>query len=225
MTPGGPEYRYVEKPSMELLASLGWHVIDAFQETLGADGTLGRDSQRDVILSHRLRAAILRLNDPEIADLNIPPRIVDEAIAAVARDRSIMHPVRANHEVYELLRDGYRAEWQDERGRQQYSTIRYLDLANPRANDLLAVQQLWVKGPLHSRRLDVVLFVNGVPLALMEFKEPSAPSRRRTTRISLTIGTRSRTCSRRTCSCCCPMAVRRRWGRRMPRGSFSATGG
>ena len=54
-------------------------------------------------------------------------------------------------------------------------TLRYLDLKDPANNDLLAVQQMWVKGNLHSRRLDVALFVNGVPLVLMEFKEPNEP--------------------------------------------------
>lgn len=170
MTPGGPEYLYVEKPSMELLAELGWQTIDAFQETFGPGGTLGRDSQHEVILHHRLRKAMRALNDSAI-----PDAAVEEAIDAVTRDRSLMHPVRANHEVYDLLRDGYTVEWQDESGNPQIATVRYLDFANPTANDLIAVQQMWVKTTLHSRRPDVVLFVNGIPLVLMEFKEPSAP--------------------------------------------------
>ena len=53
MTPVGPEYRYVEKPSMELLAELGWSTLDAYNEELGETGTLGRDSHRDVVLTHR----------------------------------------------------------------------------------------------------------------------------------------------------------------------------
>ena len=50
MAPRGPEFDYVEKPSMELLAQLGWTPVDAFAEILGAQGTLGRDSQHDVVL-------------------------------------------------------------------------------------------------------------------------------------------------------------------------------
>lgn len=170
MTPSGPEYLYVEKPSMDLLAELGWQPIDAFQETFGSTGTLGRDSQREVILAHRLRNAMRSLNDS-----TTPESAIDEAIEAVTRDRSLMHPVRANREVYDLLRDGYTAEWQDEQGDEQIATVRYLNLAAPETNDLLAVQQMWVQGPLHKRRLDAALFVNGIPLVLMEFKEPSAP--------------------------------------------------
>ncbi|SNU00870.1 type I restriction enzyme, R subunit [Ruaniaceae bacterium KH17] len=170
MTLGGPEYLYVEKPSMELLAELGWQTIDAFQETFGPTGTLGRDSQYEVILHHRLRKAMRSLND-----VAIPEAAIEEAIDAVTRDRSLMNPVRANHEVYDLLRNGYTVEWQDESGDIQIATVRYLDLADAHSNDLIAVQQMWVKTTLHSRRPDVVLFVNGIPLVLMEFKEPSAP--------------------------------------------------
>ena len=164
----GPEARYVEEPSMGLLEQLGWARVDAFQETLGAGGTLGRDSQHDVILVHRLRAAVRSLNAADV-----PDSVIDEAVQAVTRDRSVMDRVRANREVYDLLRDGYLTEWTEEHGEKRVETLRYLDLKDPAANDLLAVQQLWVKGSLHSRRLDVALFVNGIPLVLMEFKEPN----------------------------------------------------
>nr|WP_269147230.1 type I restriction endonuclease subunit R [Gordonia amicalis] len=166
----GPEYDYVEKPSMELLGELGWIPVDAFHETLGAEGTLGRDSQHDVILTHRLRLAMRNLNAEDVPDLSI-----NEAIEALTKDRSVVDRVRANREAYDLLRDGYRAEWADESGEKRIETLRYFDLKHPSNNDLLAVQQLWVKGPLHSRRLDLALFVNGVPLVLFEFKSPSEP--------------------------------------------------
>lgn len=164
----GPEYAYVEKPSMELLADLGWSTVDAFRETLGPDGTLGRDSQRDVVLTHRLRPAMKRLNDAVVPDL-----LIDEAIGVLTKDRSVMDRVRANREVYALLRDGYRGEWTDDVGVKHVETLRFLDLKDPANNDLLAARQVWVKGDLYSRRLDVALFVNGVPMVLMEFKEPN----------------------------------------------------
>lgn len=168
MTPKGPEYWYVEKPSIDLLAELGWTPVDAFQETLGPEGSLGRDSQRDVVLTHRLRSAMRKLA-PEY----VPDTAVGEAIEVFTKDRSAMDRVRANREVYDLLRDGYQAEWTDGSGEKQIETLHYLNLADPDSNDFLAVQQLWVKGNLHSRRLDLVLFVNGIPLVWMEFKEPN----------------------------------------------------
>lgn len=155
---------------MQLLETMGWTPVDAFKEILGPAGTLGRDSQHDVVLTHRLRFALRKLNPEDVPDLAI-----DEAIDALTKDRSVMGRVRANREVYDLLRDGYQADWTDDGGEKQTATLRYLDLKNPANNDLLAVRQMWVKGRLHSRRLDVALFVNGVPLVLMEFKEPNEP--------------------------------------------------
>ncbi|MEI2819951.1 MAG: type I restriction endonuclease [Marmoricola sp.] len=170
MTPKGPEFNYVEKPSMALLAELGWTPVNASSELLGAGGTLGRDSQHEVILTHRLRFAMRRLNPEHVPDLAI-----NEAIEALTKDRSVMDRVRANREVYDLLRDGYRAEWTDESGAKRTESLRFLDLSAPASNDLLAVQQMQVLGDMHTRRPDVALFVNGVPLVLMEFKQPGVP--------------------------------------------------
>lgn len=170
MSPHGPEFSFVEKPSMELLAGLGWSRVDAFQETLGAQGTLGRDSQHEVVLAHRLRLAMRKLNT-----VDVPDSAINEAVEELVKDRSVMDRVRANREVYDLLRDGFLAGWTGSNGDKRSETLRYLDLRDPSNNDLLAVQQMWVKGDLHSRRLDVALFVNGVPLVLMEFKEPGVP--------------------------------------------------
>ncbi len=173
MTPSGPEYRYVEKPSIELLEQLGWESVNAFQEKLGPKGTLGRDSERDVILTHRLRREMHKLNVATNPD--IPDAAIDEAIEALTKDRSAMDPVRANKEVHELLRHGYLAEWEDEQGEKHAKRLYYLDIRNPSNNDLLAVRQMWIAGNLHRRRPDVILFVNGIPLVLMEFKEPNEP--------------------------------------------------
>lgn len=168
MTPKGPEFDYVENPSIELLSQLGWTPVDAFHEILGVKGTLGRDSQHDVILAHRLRLAMRRINPMDVPDASI-----NEAIEALAKDRSILDRVRANREVHDLLCDGYLAEWTDDNGDKRIETLRYLDLKDAASNDLLAVQQMWIRGHLHSRRIDVALFVNGVPLVLMEFKGPN----------------------------------------------------
>src|SRR3546814_9837426 len=92
-------------------------------------------------------------------------------------DRSVMDRMVANREVHDLLRDGYRAEWTDERGEQQIATVRYVDFADSTKSDWLAASQVWFAGDLHRRRTDVVLFVNGIPLVLAEFKEPNRPTK------------------------------------------------
>jgi type I restriction enzyme R subunit len=161
----------VERPALKLLEQLGWTVVNAFSETFGPAGTLGRDSMHDVVLTHRVRDALRWLN-PQVPDV-----IREEALAAVAKDRSVMDRVRANREVYDLVRDGYRAEWQGDHGEKQYATVQYLDFRHSQNNDWLAASQVWVAGELHRRRADTVLFVNGIPLVLMEFKDPNRPVR------------------------------------------------
>jgi len=87
----------VEQPSLALLTQLGWTVVDAFSETFGPTGTLGRDSRRDVVLTHRLREALGWLNP------QVPDAMREEALEALAKDRSLMDRVRANREVYGLF--------------------------------------------------------------------------------------------------------------------------
>ncbi len=169
MNPRSPysEAGLVEEPALELLAELEWEVVNAFGEVLGPAGTLGRDSMHEVVLVHRLRDAIRFLNP------DVPDHIREEALQAVTKDRSVMDRVRANRELHTLLRDGYRAEWTDDRGDKQFATVRFVDFLDSTKNDWLAASQVWFAGELHRRRTDVVLFVNGIPLVLAEFKEPN----------------------------------------------------
>ena len=159
----------VERPALELLEQLGWTVVNAFNETFGPAGTLGRDSMHDVVLTHRVRDALRWLNP------QVPEVIREEALTALAKDRSVMDRVRANREIYDLIRDGYRAEWRSEDGERQYASVQYVSFRDSSTNDWLAASQVWVAGELHRRRADTVLFVNGIPLVLMEFKDPNRP--------------------------------------------------
>jgi type I restriction enzyme R subunit len=163
------EAELVERPALELLSQLGWEVLDAYGETLGAAGTLGRDSIHEVVLSHRLRDALRVLNP------TAPNVIREEALAAVTRDYSVMDPTRANKELHTLLRDGYQAEWRDDRGDPSFAVVRYIDFTDSSKNDWLAASQVWIAGEMHRRRADMILFVNGIPLVLAEFKEISRP--------------------------------------------------
>ncbi|MFF3426921.1 HsdR family type I site-specific deoxyribonuclease [Streptomyces sp. NPDC002602] len=170
MNPGAySEDGLVEQPALETLAELGWSVVNAWSETFGPGGSLGRDSMHEAVLVHRLRGA-LRVLNPEV-----PDAAREEAHAAMVKDRSAMDRVRANREVHDLLRDGYRAEWLDDRGEHKFATVRFIDFADRSKNDWLAASQVWFAGDLHRRRNDVVLFVNGIPLVLAEFKAPNRP--------------------------------------------------
>src|SRR3546814_2375322 len=119
----------------------------------------------------RTSALVHRLGEAgQVLNGEVPEAGLEEALEAMVRDRSVMDRVRANREVDDLLRDGYRAEWTDDRGEQQFATVRYVDFADSTKSDWLAASQEWFAGDMHRRRTDVVQFVNGIPLGLAEFK-------------------------------------------------------
>lgn len=154
----------MEQPAIKLFAQLGWSTVNAMAETLGPDGTLGRDNQSEVVLTGRLRAALVRLN-PEL-----PAAAISMAVEEIAKDRSAMDHVRANREVYALVRDGVRVMVRTDDGSESPEVVRVIDWEQPEANDFLLVSQLWVHSDLYKRRSDLVGFVNGLPLVFVELK-------------------------------------------------------
>ena len=117
-----------------------------------------------MILRHRLRPKLAQLNP------DLPPRALDQAVEQLVLDRSAMDRVRASQVAWKLLRDGAKVTFTGDDGGRETETVRFVDWRDPRANDFLAVSQLWVTGPLHTRRTDIVCFVNGIPFALLELK-------------------------------------------------------
>ncbi|HMN21492.1 MAG TPA: DUF3387 domain-containing protein [Ottowia sp.] len=101
------EDQLVEQPAIALFAELGWQTASARDETLGADGTLGRETKGEVVLAARLRSALTRLNP------GLPPEAIQTAIDELVRDRSAMSLVAANREIHGLLKDGIRVSVAD----------------------------------------------------------------------------------------------------------------
>jgi type I restriction enzyme R subunit len=96
-----------------------------------------------------------------------------DAAAELVRDRSAMLPADANAEIYRLLRDGVPVQVRGPTGERKTETARVIDWRDPNANDLLLAQQVWFQGELYRRRADLVGFVNGLPLLLIELKGPA----------------------------------------------------
>src|SRR5690349_9699436 len=94
------ELMLVEKPAIELLESLGWAHANLYTETFGENGTEGRESEHQVILTRRLRAELERLNP------DLPADAYAQAIEQLARDRSKQLAVNANRDIYDLIKDG-----------------------------------------------------------------------------------------------------------------------
>jgi type I restriction enzyme R subunit len=158
----------VEQPAIALLGSLGWETINAYAETFGAGGTLGRDNQSQVVLTSRLRLVLERIN-PGL-DQEVRESAIQQAIDVLTLDRSLMNHVRANYAVWQLLRDGVVATVRGSDGVSQAVRVRLVDWSNVGNNDFLLVSQLWVVGDLYKRRTDLVGFVNGIPLLFIELK-------------------------------------------------------
>ncbi len=162
--PGGlTEDALVEQPALALLEQLGWTVVSGFTEAFGPAGTLGRETKSDVILGHRLTDALRAINP------GVPDTAIAEAVERITASRAAMDKVRANREIHDLLRDGTKVDVERD-GKRETVTVRYVDWNRAEANDFLAVSQFWVAGPMHDRRADIVLFVNGIPLVFIELK-------------------------------------------------------
>ena len=91
----------LEQTALDLLEELGWETVDAFDESFGGQGTLGRDSFTEPVLGHRLLSSLRFLNP------DIPDEALGVAVDELARSRAVMEPVRANQEIYGLLRNGF----------------------------------------------------------------------------------------------------------------------
>ncbi|MDX9971783.1 MAG: type I restriction endonuclease subunit R, partial [FCB group bacterium] len=166
MTPAGyTEDALVEKPAIALLAELGWTTVNAYQEFDHGESMLGRETRAEVILTAHLGPALKRLNP------DAPPEAIRQAVDELTRDRSRMSPIAANREIYQLLKDGVRVSIPDpEGGGEIVDVVRVIDWNDPRNNDFLLCSQFWVTGEMHTRRADLVGFVNGLPLLFIELK-------------------------------------------------------
>ncbi len=171
MTPPPPPSGYseddlVEQPAIALLGELGWETYDGFNEFSQGSSPLGRETKADVVLISRLRPALKKLNP------QVQPTAIDQAIEELTSDRSRMSLVAANHEIYHLLKNGVRANVPDPEssGEEQVEVVRIIDWADPGNNDFLLCSQFWITGEMHTRRADLVGFVNGLPLVFIELK-------------------------------------------------------
>lgn len=156
----------VEQPAIALFKSLGWEVQTCWDELFGSDAqgelAFGRETRSDIVLKHRLRQALEKLNTA------VPTRIIQEAIDEICRDRSSMSDIAANEQVYELLKDGYIycSDLEDE---EDY-VVRFINWDEPTDNDFVLCSQMSISGEIETRRPDLLGFINGLPLVFIELK-------------------------------------------------------
>lgn len=167
------EDHLIEQPAIQLMSDeLGWEFVNAHDEWASGASVLGRESKREVVLTSRLRPVLQSLN-PEL-----PPEALDLAVEDLTRERTALSMVEANREIDRLLRGGVKVKVTDhQKGGQRTEVVRVIDWNTPGNNDFLVASQLWVAGDLYTRRPDLVGYVNGLPLVIIELKKPGVNMR------------------------------------------------
>ena len=144
---------------------LGWEAVFAYnQETFGPEGTLGRASDREVVLTRYLQVKLVEFNP------GLPADAYREAVRQVVEYSASQSLVATNRDKYGLLKDGVQVAFRNEKGELVKRRLRVFDFSEPANNHFLAVREFWVKGDLYRRRADIVGFVNGIPLLFVELK-------------------------------------------------------
>lgn len=155
------EYAETERPTLDILELLGWEVIDQ-QQTTWDDP---RETLSSAVLEPRLRAAVERLNPwISVNNLNAAVREIQQVAGT-----SKMHE---NQQIHELLVRHTTVE-QDRGHGKKHQTVQYIDYENPENNDLFALNQFRVEGQRETIKPDIVLFLNGIPLGVIECKSPT----------------------------------------------------
>ena len=155
----------VERAALEWLANLGWQVAhgpDIAPDTPGAE----RDDYGQVVLDSRLRDALASLNP------SLPAAALDDAFLKLTHPEGATLEAR-NRAFHRMLVNGVTVEYRTNDGAIRGEQAQVVDFDNPDNNDWLAVNQFTVTENRNTRRPDVVLFLNGLPLGVIELKNPA----------------------------------------------------
>lgn len=153
---------HVEEAALAWLRDAGWQVAHGPDIAPGMPAA-ERDDFGEAILAPRLHDALARLNPL------LPAEALEEAFRRLTRLDGADLMLR-NRALHRMLVDGVTVEYRDADDAIRGAQARVLDFGDPANNDWLAVNQFAVVEHKHSRRADVVLFVNGLPLGVMELK-------------------------------------------------------
>ena len=154
----------LEQEALGWLASVGYTPLNA-RDLDNLDPRLARGSTREVVLSVSLRAAIDRLNPA------VPAAAREDAFRQVL-DMGQPALLSGNRAFHRVLVTGVPVQYQKD-GETRGDFVRLIDWQDTARNEWLAVQQFTIKGPRHTRRPDIILFINGLPLVLIELKNPA----------------------------------------------------
>ena len=152
----------IEQVALAWLESLGYQVLSGLEIAPG-EPAAERDNYGQVVLEYRLRQALAWLNP------QVPTDALEEAFRKLTRPDSPAL-VANNHAIHKYLVEGVPVEYQRKDGSIGGDLVRVLNYDEPEDNEFLAVNQFTVVENQIERRPDVVLFINGLPIAVMELK-------------------------------------------------------
>ncbi len=167
MSDGDFSESVVEQAALAWLEALGYTVLHGPAIATGEPGAERTGpNYREVVLEDRLRQTFVRLNP------DLPPEALEDAYRKLTR-ADAPSLVERNRAMHRMFVDGVMVEYRRNDGSIAGTQARVLDFDTPDNNDWLAVNQFTVAEGQHTRRPDVVLFVNGLPLAVIELKNPA----------------------------------------------------
>ena len=144
---------------------LKWETAYAYNtEVFGDNGTLGRTSEKEVVLVRYLKQALQKLNP------NLPDSAYQNAINKIVENNISKTLLDINEEKYNLFKNGVEVEYKNDNGINEERRLRVFDFDNYENNHFLAVRELYIQGRLYRRRADIIGFVNGIPLLFIELK-------------------------------------------------------
>ncbi|OPY56833.1 MAG: hypothetical protein A4E49_00148 [Methanosaeta sp. PtaU1.Bin112] len=155
----------VESAALSWLSDLGYAAIFG-PDIAPGEPAAERESFQEVLLSRRLQDALRRLNPA------IPSDALDEALRKLSRQQS-PSLLASNRAFHKMLIEGVPVEYQRKDGSIAGDHAQLVDFENPENNEFLAVNQFTVIEGQQNRRPDIVIFVNGLPLAVIELKNPA----------------------------------------------------
>ena len=154
---------HIEETCLQQLEAVGWrHEYGKNLPT--ADGDFARGGMAGVVFTEQLRQAVAKLNP------DLPSEAVDEVVRTVIKP-DVGDLLERNRAFYALLRNGVPVSYRVD-GEAQTRQAMLVDFENPQANSFVAVNQLEIRGTRGKRIPDVILFVNGLPLVVLELKNP-----------------------------------------------------
>ena len=159
----------VEEAAIEWLQELNYQ-FEGGSNIAPGEPRAERQSFSEVVLAGRLRSALERLNPLASA------QAIAEAVRQLSNPELPPNLLQANRAMHALLVGGVRLELPDGAGGTRAEQVRVIDFNQPGQNSLLAVNQFTVVEGQVTRRPDVILFVNGLPLVVMEFKNTRSES-------------------------------------------------